>query len=106
MANVNDAHAACTDGADYLGAGPVFDARDTKPDAADPIGLEGLAAICSAVELPIIAIGGINAANARQAVNKGVAGVAVISAIISAADIAGAVRALKSAVEDVRRKID
>lgn len=66
-------------GADYLGAGPVWD-TPSKTDADPPIGLDGLHAICAAVELPVIAIGGIDARNAGDCIRAGAAGVAVIRA--------------------------
>ena len=100
VSDVNEARAARAAGADYLGVGPVFDASSTKSDAADSIGLRGLAEIYSSVELPIIAIGGINAMNAGQVVGKGAVGIAVISAVVSAVDIASAVRTLKSKMQN------
>jgi thiamine-phosphate pyrophosphorylase len=66
-------------GADYLGAGPVWE-TPSKADADSPIGLDGLAEICAAVELPVIAIGGIDASNAGACIGVGAAGVAVIRA--------------------------
>jgi thiamine-phosphate pyrophosphorylase len=65
--------------ADYLGAGPVW-ATPSKLDAEPPIGVEGLAAICAAVHVPVVAIGGIDAANAAACIRAGAAGVAVIRA--------------------------
>ena len=65
--------------ADYLGAGPVWE-TPSKLDADPPLGLEGLREICAAVELPVIAIGGIDAANAALCIGAGAAGVAVIRA--------------------------
>jgi thiamine-phosphate pyrophosphorylase len=65
--------------ADYLGAGPIW-ATPSKLDAAAPIGLEGLRAICAAVPLPVVAIGGIDAANAAGCIAAGAAGVATIRA--------------------------
>lgn len=65
--------------ADYLGAGPVWE-TPSKADADPPIGLEGLRAICAAVDLPVIAIGGIAAGNAAACIEAGAAGVAVIRA--------------------------
>jgi thiamine-phosphate pyrophosphorylase len=65
--------------ADYLGAGPVWE-TPSKADADPPIGLVGLAEICAAVELPVIAIGGIDASNAGACIHAGAAGVAVIRA--------------------------
>jgi thiamine-phosphate diphosphorylase len=77
--SVEEAIAGERQGATYIGAGPVW-ATPTKPDADDPIGIEGLAAICAAVELPVVAIGGIDASNARDCVAAGAAGVAVVRA--------------------------
>ena len=65
--------------ADYLGAGPVWD-TPSKADADPPIGLDGLRAICAAVSVPVIAIGGIDAANAANCIRAGAAGVAVMRA--------------------------
>ena len=101
----NVVHAARAEaaGADYLGVGPIFEARTTKPDAAPPIGLPGLSAICRAVSLPVIAIGGINAANIRSVYNTGTVGAAVISAVLSADDIAEATRKLMAEWKGSRR---
>jgi thiamine-phosphate pyrophosphorylase len=77
--SVEEAIADERQGATYVGAGPVW-ATPTKPDADDPIGIEGLAAICAAVELPVVAIGGIDASNAGDCVAAGAAGVAVVRA--------------------------
>lgn len=65
--------------ADYLGAGPVWE-TPSKADADPPIGLAGLGAICAAVDVPVVAIGGIDARNARACIEAGAAGVAVIRA--------------------------
>ena len=78
-ATVEEAVEAEERGAAYVGAGPVW-ATPTKPDADPPIDLAGLAAICRAVSLPVIAIGGIDTGNARQCVEAGAAGVAVVRA--------------------------
>ncbi|MCU0646257.1 MAG: thiamine phosphate synthase, partial [bacterium] len=48
------------DGADYLGVGPIFEARATKPDAGEPMGLFLLRQVRQKCQVPIIAIGGIN----------------------------------------------
>jgi thiamine-phosphate pyrophosphorylase len=66
-------------GATYLGAGPVWE-TPSKPDADPPIGLDGLAEICRAVSIPVVAIGGIDAGNAEECMRAGAAGVAVIRA--------------------------
>jgi len=74
-------------GADYLGVGPIFEARTTKPDAGVPVGLELLTEIRHRVRLPLIAIGGITRRNARAVIRAGADGVAVISDIVAAPDI-------------------
>ena len=66
-------------GAAYVGAGPVWESP-TKPDADPPIGIAGLAAICEAVDVPVIAIGGSDATNARACLDAGAQGVAVVRA--------------------------
>ena len=65
--------------ADYLGAGPVWE-TPSKEDAEPALGLEGLAAICAAAAVPVIAIGGVDAANAAACIQAGAAGVAAIRA--------------------------
>lgn len=90
------------DGADYVGAGPIF-ATATKPDAAPPIGLEGLAEICRGVSIPVIAIGGINAENAGAVIAAGAAGVAVVSAVVAAPDVEAAARRLREAIDGARK---
>ncbi|MFB0547154.1 MAG: thiamine phosphate synthase [Anaerolineae bacterium] len=90
------------EGADYVAASPVF-STPTKTDAPPPTGLEGLRAIVEAVHVPVIAIGGINTANAGAVITAGAAGVAVISAVVAADDIAAAARQLRDAVERARK---
>lgn len=65
--------------ADYLGAGPIWE-TPSKADAEPAIGLAGLRAICAAVRVPVIAIGGIDASNAAECIHAGAAGVATIRA--------------------------
>jgi thiamine-phosphate pyrophosphorylase len=65
--------------ADYLGVGPVWD-TPSKRDAEPAIGLEGLRDICAAVDVPVVAVGGIDASNAGDCMRAGAAGVAVIRA--------------------------
>ena len=84
--SVAEAHAAEGQGASYVGAGPVW-ATPSKPDADDPIGLDGLAAICEAVSIPVVAIGGIGAGNAADCLRAGATGVAVVRAAAEAASV-------------------
>jgi len=96
---VEQAILAEKDGADYLGVGPVFEARGTKPDTGDPVGIDCIARIRRHCRLPIVAIGGINAENAGKVREAGADAVAVISAIVSADDISQATRRLKRILE-------
>lgn len=90
--NVEEAMEAVKNGADYLGLGAVFGST-TKTDAKNMSG-EMLREICQAVELPVVAIGGISNENILQLKGSGVDGVAVVSAIFGADDISVATREL------------
>jgi thiamine-phosphate pyrophosphorylase len=68
-------------------------ATPTKPDADHPIGLDGLAAICEAVSVPVVAIGGIDASNAADCLLAGASGVAVVRAAADA-------RAVRTAIDE------
>lgn len=68
---------------DYLAASPLFCTK-TKTDCAEPWGLNGLQQLCDVSRYPVIAIGGINETNAKQIIECGAAGVAVVSAIFNA----------------------
>ena len=85
---LEEARAVAGESPDYIGAGPVW-ATPTKSDAP-PIGLDGLRAVCAAVGPPVIAIGGIDATNARACLDAGAAGVAVVRAAADAARIRAA----------------
>ena len=100
---VEQAIQAEQDGADYLGVGPIFEARSTKPDASEPMGLVLLREIQCRCKIPVIAIGGINQQNASETIQAGADGIAVISAIVSAQDIASASRELKKIVLKERK---
>jgi thiamine-phosphate pyrophosphorylase len=76
--------------ADYIGAGPVWE-TPSKADADPPIGLDGLRAICDAVSVPVVAIGGVDASNAAGCIRAGAAGVAVIRAARDAASLRKAI---------------
>jgi thiamine-phosphate pyrophosphorylase len=86
---------------DYVAHGP-FAATATKPDAGAPVGVAGLAAVRARTRLPLIAIGGIDNGNAGEAVRAGADGIAVVSAIVAAADPEAASRQLLRAVETAR----
>lgn len=101
--SVEEAVRAERDGADYLGVGPVYDARGTKPDAREPAGLGLLEQIRGCTRLPIVAIGGIRDENARQVLEAGAGAVAVISAVAGAEDIADAAARLKRILGEAGR---
>ena len=94
---VEQALAAQAAGADYLGVGAVFP-TSTKPEAAE-VPWETLGEICRAVEIPVVAIGGITAQRLPQLAGSGIAGAAVISAVFAQPDIPAAVRGLLDALE-------
>ena len=86
-------------GADYLGVGAVFH-TDSKADAAD-ISHETLKAITEAVDIPVIAIGGISKENVSELSGTGICGIAVISAIFAEKDIKNATKNLKKSTEEM-----
>jgi thiamine-phosphate pyrophosphorylase len=90
--SVDEARAGQEAGAAYIGAGPVW-ATPSKPDAGRQIGLEGLAAICLVVSIPVVAIGGVDATNARDCLAAGAAGVAVLRAASDAKAVSEALGA-------------
>ena len=89
-------------GADYLGVGAIFP-TGSKADA-DDVSYDTLKNICSAVKIPVVAIGGINADNVSELEHSGISGIAVISAIFAADDIKATAEKLKKLTEKVVRK--
>ncbi|MFQ5536030.1 MAG: thiamine phosphate synthase [Gemmatimonadota bacterium] len=87
------ARAAVADGADYIGCGTVYPTT-TKADAGDVVGLEGLRRVGESVPVPVVAIGGITPERASEVAATGVAGIAVVGAVMAAPDPAKAVRQL------------
>ena len=95
--SVEEAIRAERDGADYLGAGAVFH-TDSKSDASY-ISREVLKDICSAVSIPVVAIGGINKENIKELSQSGISGAAVISAIFAQDDLEKAAAELRKEIE-------
>ncbi|MFR7719368.1 MAG: thiamine phosphate synthase [Lachnospiraceae bacterium] len=85
-------------GADYLGVGAVF--PTSSKDDANEVTYETLKAICSAVSIPVVAIGGITQENVHQLAGSGICGAAVISAIYAKPNIKKAAAELKKAVKE------
>ncbi|MBE6473592.1 MAG: thiamine phosphate synthase [Coriobacteriaceae bacterium] len=94
---VEQALRAQADGADYLGVGALIPTA-TKPDAVD-VTPEELRAICEAVDIPVVGIGGLNAGTIPQLEGLGADGAAVVSAIFAADDCLAAARELRSVCE-------
>lgn len=84
-------------GADYLGVGAVFP-TGSKDDAAE-VSYDTLKAICDAVKIPVIAIGGITEDNVTELSKSGICGIAVISALYAKEDIKSAARKLRKNTE-------
>jgi thiamine-phosphate pyrophosphorylase len=99
-----EAHAAAEEGADFLVFGPVF-FTPSKAPYGQPVGVDALRAVRAAVELPILAIGGIKKANLDQVIGAGADGIAVISAIISADDPTAASQDLLATLHAARAKM-
>jgi len=102
--NIEQAIAATKLPIDYLAIGPIF-ATTTKSDTAPVLGLDGLRAVRDAIgPFPLVAIGGITHANARQVIQAGADSVAVISAVLSEPGrIPEATRSLLQDLQDFRR---
>lgn len=94
---VEQALLAQKQGADYLGVGAVF-STNSKDDAVN-ISHETLKAICEAVDIPVIAIGGIGKHNVMELSGSGIVGIAVISALFAQPDIKAAAEELKRLIE-------
>ena len=94
---VEEALLAQERGADYLGVGAVFPTG--SKDDAEAVSHETLAAICRAVEIPVVAIGGITCDNLTELAGTGIAGISVISAIFAQPDA-------REAARDLRERVD
>ncbi len=88
-------------GADYLGVGAVFPTG--SKDDADSVSLDTLKAICKAVSIPVVAIGGITPENTKELSGSGICGIAVISAIYAQEDIKKAAADLKKITKETVR---
>ena len=87
--------------ADYAIAGPAYETA-SKPGYGPEIGRKGLAEIARAARVPLLAIGGINAARAAEVLAAGATGIAVMGSIMRAADPGAAMKALLATVEGIQ----
>lgn len=85
------------EGADYLGVGPAYKTT-TKAGLPGPLGPAGVGAVAGAVDVPVVAIGGVTAARVPELLAAGASGVAVVAAVSAAADPAAAARELVTAL--------
>ena len=97
--SVEEALEAVKNGADCLGVGAVF-STSTKTDV-DVLPRETLCDICAAVDIPVVAIGGINKENIKELAGTGVDGVALVSAIFGTEDIETECKVLKKCSEEM-----
>lgn len=103
VGTVGEAVEAERDGADYIALSPVFSTA-SKDNAGPGLGLDRLREIRLRVSLPVVAIGGITRQNVRDVIAAGADGIAVISAVVAAPDIAAAARDLKRIVRQSRQE--
>ncbi|BBL79746.1 hypothetical protein RxyAA322_16000 [Rubrobacter xylanophilus] len=96
---LEEAHRAVEAGADYVTFGHVYPTA-SKP-GLPPRGVRELARIVESVEVPVLAVGGIDASNAAEVLSTGASGIAVISAILAAGDPVEAARRLRQAVDSL-----
>ena len=97
VTTVEEAEKAEAGGASYVGVGSIF-ATTTKPDAAQSLGLDAIFKIRQAVDIPIVAIGGINQGNIQSVIKAGADCAAVVSAVVAQDDV-------KKAAHDLRNLI-
>jgi thiamine-phosphate pyrophosphorylase len=100
-ATAGEARTAARDGADYLGVGAVY-ATATKADAGAAVGLARIREVAASCDLPVVGIGGITVGTAAAVIRAGAAGVAVITAVTMAEDMAEATRLLRREVDAAR----
>lgn len=103
---LNEALEAERQGADYLGVGPIFEARGTKTDAGAPLGLSLLNQLREKCKIPLIAIGGINQDNLKGVIRAGATAVAIISAIVTSKNILSTTRYLKEIIKIAKGEVD
>ncbi len=95
---------AVEDGADYVAVGSVF-TTSTKPDARQALGLGAVFEVRQAVDVPVVAIGGINRGNIQDVIRAGADAAAVVSAVVASDDVISAAHELRDLILKVRPHI-
>jgi thiamine-phosphate pyrophosphorylase len=98
---IAEAASAARAGADYVTLSPIFPSA-TKPGYGPPLGRAGLAEAARALTVPVVALGGVTAANAADCLAAGAEGVAVLGAVMAAADPEAATARLVAALSGAR----
>ncbi len=93
--NLAEAQTAERAGADFIVFGPIFE-TESKKQYGPPVGIEALRMVTGNVRIPVLALGGINVRNFREAIDAGASGIAGISLFSNASDINNIVREIKS----------
>jgi len=101
--SVEEAKRAAREGADYLAVSGVFP-TETKRDVEVVLGVEGVRRIREVVDLPLVGIGGIKSHNTGEVIRAGADGVAVVTAVTMAPDVAGACRKLVEVIQQARKE--
>lgn len=102
--NLAEALQAESIGADYLGVSPIFQTA-TKPDAGKPAGISLIEEIRAQVDIPLIAIGGINHSNASEVVRAGADGLCAISCVVAKENVRDEILKFQEIFSALRRKI-
>ena len=102
--NAEQAIAAAEGGADYVGVGAIFQ-TSTKPDANQGVGLGPIFQVREAVDIPVVAIGGINRGNIQDVIRAGADAAAVVSAVVAQDDVRAAAHELRDLILKVRPHI-
>ncbi|MBR5142837.1 MAG: thiamine phosphate synthase [Methanocorpusculum sp.] len=104
VGSVEEAEKAVRDGADYVAVSPVFSTA-SKSDAGVGHGLDTAHAICDAVSVPVVGIGGLNKENIPEVIKAGIDGIAVISAVVSQEDISASAAELSAIIAEAKRSV-
>jgi thiamine-phosphate diphosphorylase len=100
---IEEAQEAEAQRANYLGVGSIYPTK-TKKDTGPIVGPQRISQIRKAVDLPIVGIGGIQLHNIKEVIKAGAVGIAVVSAVMGAPDMAEACRAMKTEVLMAKKK--